>query len=129
MDKEGRSTFYAPALWLSLIGLPRFVTSLWEEKDASAIAEAGPFIARAAAHILKSAHVSVQLLSWLSEASAKGIRRLMLRPVAGAALTATEYWWKEERLAKAMAQYLGALIQDQDQASVPATAEEKGGTS
>jgi len=72
---------------------------------------------------LNSKYATVQLLSWLSESSAKGIRRLMLKPVAEAGLAATEYWWKEPNLGRAMARYLGLLWQDHRQALERAPAE------
>lgn len=111
---NGRSAIHLPTLWLSLIGLPRFATSLWQDEDASIVTENGIYFAQVAAHILTSAHDSVQLLSWLCQTSAKGIRCLMIKPISDVALAASDHWWKEEHVAKVMAQFVGSLIRDHE---------------
>jgi hypothetical protein len=122
-EGKGQSAVDLPHFWLSLVGLPRFMTSLWQTEDAPIIEEAGVYFTKVASHVLNSKYATVQLLSWLSESSAKGIRRLMLKPAAEAGLAATEYWWKEPNLGYAMARYLGLLWQDHRQALERAPAE------
>lgn len=121
----GRSAFHLPSLWMCLVGLPRFVTSLWQDEDSPIIEEMGVYFIRVAAHVLPSAHSAVHYLSWLTETSAKGIRRQILEPVAEAGLAASEYWWKEQHLAKQMARYLSLLWAEHGQAIEHDPAEKK----
>ncbi len=123
VGEKGRTAFDLPALWLSLVGLPRFVTSLWQDEDAPIVAENGTYFVKVATHILNSAYDSVRLLSWLAEPSAKGIRRLMLRPIADTALVASDYWWKEEHIARVIAQFVSSLIEDQSPVPAQTAAE------
>jgi hypothetical protein len=116
----GRAGFNLPSLWMSLMGLPRFTTSLWRDDDAAMVEEAGEHFVKVAGHVLGSAHNAVHFFSWLTEASAKGIRKQLLRPIADVGLSASNSWWEERHLPKVMARYLG-LVWDEH-----ATALEKG---
>ena len=121
----GRSAFHLPSLWMCLVGLPRFVTSLWQDEDSPIIEETGVYFTRISAHVLQSAHSAVKYLSWLSETSAKGIRRQTLEPVAEAGLSASGHWWKERHLAKEMSRYLSLLWAEHGQAIEHDPAEKK----
>ena len=100
---------YLPSLWMCLVGLPRFTTSLWQDEDAGIVEEAGEYFSRVSSHMLTSPHNAVHFLSWLSETSAKGIRDRLLKPVADVGLVASDRWWKERHLARLMARYLGLV--------------------
>lgn len=120
----GRAAFHLPSLWMSLMGLPRFTTSLWQDGDAALVEEAGPHFVRVAGHVLRSAHDAVHFISWLTEASAKGIRKELLKPIAEVGLAESDYWWREKHLPKLMARYLG-LVWDEHAAALERRAELK----
>lgn len=102
----GRAGFHMPSLWMCLVGLPRFTTSLWQDDDAAIIEEASEYFAKVSTHVLTSADNAAHFLSWLTEASAKAIRSRLLKPIADIGLAASDRWWKERHLAKVMARYL-----------------------
>ena len=108
----GRAAFHLPSLWMSLMGLPRFTTSLWQDDDAALVEEAGPHFARVAGHVLRSAQNAVHFMAWLTEASAKGIRKPLLKPISEVGLAASDSWWREKHLPKVVARYL-SLVWDE----------------
>lgn len=108
-EKKGRSAYHLPSLWMCLVGLPRFTTSLWQDENAPIVEEMGEYFTKVAPYILMTAHKAVHFVSWLGKASAKGIRLQMLKPVTEAGLAASEHWWKEAHIARLIARYLGLM--------------------
>ena len=119
VTNKGRSSIHLQSLWMSLIGLPRFATSLWNKEDSLIIEQMGTYFVKVAALILSSAGDAAHLLSWLSEPTAKVIRRQMLIPIAEVGLVETKYWWKEQQLVIVMARYLSLLWEEHGHAFVP----------
>jgi len=109
VPQGGRSGFYLPSLWMSLVGLPRFTSSLWQDEEANIVGMMGDCFIKIAPHVLGSARDAVHFVSWLTDPSASQIRTLLLKPVADAAMTGSEYWWNEEHIAKVIARYLSLL--------------------
>lgn len=116
--------FHMPFLWMCLMGIPRFTTSLWQDKDAEIVEQASDHIAKVSTHVLTSANSAVRFLSWLSKSSAKGIRGRLLKPVADVGLTASDCWWRERHLARVMARFLG-LVWDEHASNFEKDAEHK----
>lgn len=111
-------------LWMALIGLPRFVTTLWQEEDAAIIEEASEYFIKVSDRVLTSPHHAVHFLNWLTRASAKGVRKQLLGRIAKVGLDSSDYWWQEEHLASMMARYL-ALIWHEHAAALDADSELK----
>jgi hypothetical protein len=100
---------HLPELWLSLLGLPRFITSLWAEKDKETIAAVQGYFVRIAPCVLESAYTAARLISWLSEPAAEPVRLQMLEPLCSTTREASEYWWKERYVTSAVARYLNVI--------------------
>jgi len=98
-----------PSLWLSLLGLPRFITSLWVEEDKEIIGAMQCYFVKIAPSVLESAHTAVRLVSWLSELAAEPVRLQMLKPLYLKGQGASDYWWKERHLTSVVARYLNVI--------------------
>jgi hypothetical protein len=120
----GRAGFHMQSLWMCLLGLPRFTTSLWQDEDGATIEQASEHFVKVSTHVLTSAHNAVHFLSWLTEASARGIRGKLLQTIADVGLVAQDRWWAEQHLAKVMARYLG-LVWDEHASTFEQNAELK----
>jgi hypothetical protein len=98
-----------PPLWLSLLGLPRFTTSLWVEEDKEIIEAMKGYFVKVAPSILESAHNAVRLVSWLSEPGAEPVRLQILKPLCLKGRSASDYWWKEQHMTSVIARYLNVI--------------------
>ena len=108
-EQSRHTRFHTPQLWMSLIGLPQFATSLWEDDDAVIVNQAGDYIEHVIRHVLPSARDAAHLLSWLTTTSGEGIRCRLLKPIADTGLKAPNAWWNERNLVRTMTQYLNSL--------------------
>lgn len=108
-SKNEWGNFRYSALWMRLLGLPRFAMSLWGEEDSSMLGGMATYFAKVVPHVFRTAHSAVHFLSWLTHASAKELRLPLFGSVAEAALKASDRWWSEERLSSEMSRYLSQL--------------------
>jgi hypothetical protein len=98
-----------PNLWLCIIGLPRFTSSLWAEKDKQIIEAMKKYFIQLAPRVLISRDGAYRFVSWLNEPSADPIRLEMLELLYSISKASSDYWWEKKHLTTVIARYLNII--------------------